>query len=179
MTISGAANHFHVPRKTLDDRIKVHMEHGSKPGRNPVLSAVKEDALVVYLLYMADLGCPLTRTLVKAFAWALARQSGNGDSFNAETGPREHWWTNFKSRHPEISLQICDMLECTRAKALNQVTVKEYFTLLSKTLAHGWANYGPPRSSHILTLFGEREYSRLGVLRGPYTQNQRNCNTYL
>ena len=53
------------------------MEHGSKPGRNPVLSAVEEDALVVYLLYMADLGFPLTRTMVKAFAWALVKWYGN------------------------------------------------------------------------------------------------------
>ena len=42
MTISAAANHFHVPRKTLDDRIKGHVEHGSKPGINSVLSAVEE-----------------------------------------------------------------------------------------------------------------------------------------
>ena len=54
---------------------------------------------------MADRGFPLTRTMVKAFAWALANQSGNGDRFNAETGPGEHWWTNFKSRHPEITLR--------------------------------------------------------------------------
>ena len=53
------------------------MEHGSKPARNPVLSAVEGDALVVNLLYMADLGFPLTRTLVKAFAWALAKWYGN------------------------------------------------------------------------------------------------------
>ena len=53
MTISGAANHFHVPRKTLDNRIKGRVAYGSKPGRNPVLSAVEEDALVVYLLCMA------------------------------------------------------------------------------------------------------------------------------
>ena len=134
MTISGAANHFHDPRKTLDDRIKGRVEHGSKPGRNPVLSAVKEDALVVYYLYMAGLGFSLTRTMVKAFAWTLAKRSGNGDHFNADTGPGEHWWTNFKSRHPEITLRRCDMLERTRAEALNQVTVNEYFTLLSKTL---------------------------------------------
>ena len=50
MTTYCAANLFHVPRKTLDDRIKGHVEHGSKPGRSPVLSAVEEDALVVYLL---------------------------------------------------------------------------------------------------------------------------------
>ena len=116
-TISGAANHFHVPRKTLDDRIKGHVEHGSKPGRNPVLSAGEGDALVVYLLYMADLGYPLARTMVKAFAWALAKRSGNGDRFNAETGPGKHWWTHFKSRHPEIILRRCDMLERTRAEA--------------------------------------------------------------
>ena len=43
MTISDAANHFHVPRKNFDDRIKGHVEYGSKPGRYPVLSAVEED----------------------------------------------------------------------------------------------------------------------------------------
>ena len=49
---------------------------------------------------MADRGFPLTRTMVKAFAWTLAKRSGNGDHFNAETGPGKHWWTNFKSGHP-------------------------------------------------------------------------------
>ena len=133
MTISGAANHFHVPRKTLDDRIKGHVEHGSKPGRYPVLSAVEED-LSVYILYMANLGFPLTRTTVKAFAWALAKRSGNGDCFNAATGSGEHWWTNFKSLHREIILRRCDMLERIHAEALNQVTVNEYFTPFSNTL---------------------------------------------
>ena len=90
--------------------------------------------LVVYLLYMADLSFPLTRTMVKAFAWALAKRSGNGDRLNAETGPGEHWWTNFKSLHPKIILRSCDMLERTCAEALNHVTVNKYFTLFSKTL---------------------------------------------
>ncbi len=95
---------------------------------------MEEDALVAYLLYMADRGFPLTRTMVKAFAWTLAKWSGNGDRFNAETGPGEHWWTHFKSFHPEITLRMWDMLERTHAEALNQVTVNEYLTLLSKTL---------------------------------------------
>ena len=42
MTISGASNHFYIPRKTLDDRVKGHVDHGSKLGRNSVLSAVEE-----------------------------------------------------------------------------------------------------------------------------------------
>ena len=32
MSISAASNLFSVPRKTLDDRIKGHIRHGSKPG---------------------------------------------------------------------------------------------------------------------------------------------------
>ena len=83
---------------------------------------------------MADLGFPLTRTMVKAFSWALAKRSGNGDRFNAVTGPGEHWWSNFKSLNPEIILRRCDMLERICAEALNQVTFNGYFTLFSKTL---------------------------------------------
>ena len=50
-----------------------------------------KNALVVYRLYMADRGLPLTRTMVRAFAWALAKRSRNGDHFNAETDLGEHW----------------------------------------------------------------------------------------
>ena len=84
MTLPRAATCFHLPRMTLDDRIMGHVEHSSKPGRNPVLSVVEEEALVVYLLYMADHGFPLTRTMVEAFAWAEVKRSGNGDCFNVE-----------------------------------------------------------------------------------------------
>ena len=56
MVLSRAAASLYVSRKILDDRIKGNVEHGSKPGINPVLSAVEENALVVYLSYMADHG---------------------------------------------------------------------------------------------------------------------------
>ena len=49
---------------------------------------MEEDALVVFLLYMADRGFPLTRTMVKAFAWALAKRSGNEDRFNVRLALR-------------------------------------------------------------------------------------------
>ena len=81
MALSCAATCLHVPRKTLDDSIKGHVEHGSMPGRNPVLSAVEENALVECLLYMADCGLPLTRTMVKTFVWTLAKRSGNEDTY--------------------------------------------------------------------------------------------------
>ena len=68
VTISEAAKKYNVPRKTLNDRIKERVEHGSRPGPSTVLTKEEEeeDGLVSYLAYMAQRGFPLTRTLTKA-----------------------------------------------------------------------------------------------------------------
>ena len=134
LTISKAAATFNVPRKTLDDRVKGLVKHGSKPGPPTALTSEQEDALEAYLFYMAEHGYPLTRTMVKAYGWAIAKRSGCGDRFNEEFGPGDHWWLNFKRRHPKITLRKVDMLERSRAEALNADIVDEYFKLLSKTL---------------------------------------------
>ena len=73
---------FHF--KTLDDWIKGHTVHGQIPSPKTALSAEKEKSLVNYLLYLADQGFPLTRTMVKAFAWEVAKKSGNEKRFNVE-----------------------------------------------------------------------------------------------
>ena len=79
----------------------------------------EEDALISYLIYMANCGFPLTRTMVKAFAWSIAKRSGKCDWFNLEYGPGEKWWTLFKQRHPQLALRRSDTLERSRAEALN------------------------------------------------------------
>ena len=89
MTIYSAAAKFKVPRKTLDDRVKGLVRHGTNPGPCTALTREQEDALVSYLFYMAERGYPLTRTMVKAYGWAIAKKSGNGDRFNEEFGPRD------------------------------------------------------------------------------------------
>ena len=75
-TITAAATQFSVPRKTLDDRIKGRVTHGSKPGVSTALTFIEEESLVSYLMYMANHGFPLTRTMVKAFAWSIAKRCG-------------------------------------------------------------------------------------------------------
>lgn len=130
MTVSAASKQFGVPRKTLDDRVKGHVQHGSKPGIGTVLSPEEENSLTEYLLYMAKCGFPLTRTMVKAFAWAIAKRAGKGDRFNADYGPTDHWWQLFKNRHPILTLRKSDNLERSRAEAFNPEIVKEYFQLL-------------------------------------------------
>lgn len=110
-SISAAAKMFNVPRKTLDDRVKGRIKHGSKPGVCTALTFIQEKSLVNYLLYMAERGFPLTRTMVKAFALAIAKRSGCAYRFNEELGPSDHWWQLFKKRHPIIRLRKADSLE--------------------------------------------------------------------
>ena len=76
-TISAAATQFSVPRKTLDNRTKGRVIHGSKPGVSTALTSIEEDSLISYLIHMANRGFLLTRTMVKAFAWSIAKEMWN------------------------------------------------------------------------------------------------------
>ena len=131
MSITEASRKHQVPRKTLDDRIKKKVVHGTQPGPSTAMTKEEEGALVSYLVYMAQQGFPLTRTLTKAFAIAI--QTGEESRFGKD-GPSEHWWTGFKRRQPELSLRKTDKLECSRADALNTEVVKDYFDLLGDIL---------------------------------------------
>ena len=86
---------YSVPPKTLDERIKKKAELGSRPGPSTVLTKEEDYGLVSYLAYMAQQGFPLTRTLTKFFAWAIAVRSRKADRFGKE-GPSENWWAGFR-----------------------------------------------------------------------------------
>ena len=134
ITVTAASHTFQVPRKTLDDRVKGRVVHRTDPGLRTVLSSEEEKSLTEYHLYMANCGFPLTRIMVKAFAWAIAKHSGNEKICNAEFGHGDHWWFLYKKRHSELPLQRIDSLQRSRAEAFNPHIVKEYFDLLNKTL---------------------------------------------
>ena len=78
MTIYSAAANFNVHRKTLDDRIKGLVRHGTNPGPSTALTSKQENALESYLFYMAEHGYPLTRTMVKAYGWAIVKGQAVG-----------------------------------------------------------------------------------------------------
>ena len=102
----------------IDVRMKGHVSHWKKPGVKTALTEEEESSLVQYLIYMAGRGFPLTRTMTKAFAWAVAKRSGNDSQFNKNDGPSEHWWQLFRHRHPQIRLHKSDNLERSCAEAL-------------------------------------------------------------
>ena len=54
LTASTSISSYNVPRKTLDDRVKNRVVHGTKPGRGTVLTCEEEEGLCNYLIYMAQ-----------------------------------------------------------------------------------------------------------------------------
>ena len=69
-----------------------------------------------------------------AFAWAIAKRAGTADRFNPEYGSGKHWWSNFRKRHPELTLRKSDKLDCCRAEPYSAEVVGEYFDLLENVL---------------------------------------------
>ena len=161
-TITAAATQFSVPRKTLDNRIKGRVTHGSKPGVSTALTSIEEESLVSYVIYMANRGFPLTRTMVKAFAWSIAKRCGTCDRFNTEYGPGEKWWTLFKQRHPQLALlhfrsdsdsdnndgSICTICGCNEPEGLGD----EIVFWIDCSICGEWA--------HNLCAFGKNSITR-------------------
>ena len=110
------------------------MEHGTRPGPRTALTKVEEDSLVSYLVYTSHRGFPLTRTMLKAYARAILKQSGSSSKFNPDLGPGDHWCSNFMSRHSHLSLRKVDSLDRDRAEAFNKDIVDKYFCLLGEKL---------------------------------------------
>ena len=154
-TVSGAAKQFHVPRETLDDRVRGRVRHGTNPGPCTALIVKEESALASYLLYMAERGFLLTTNMARAFAWAVLLRSGTQGHFNEESGPGKHWWQHFRACHPELTLRTADNLECSRANALTRDVVNNYLACLKNisTSSMHPVNFSPVMKPFYLLIF--------------------------
>ena len=97
---------------------------------------------------MAQGGFPLTRTLTKSFAWAIAVRSVKADCFGKE-GASENWWAGFRRQHPELTLRKADKLEQSRAESLNPEVVKQYFELLNEVMEKNKLKNSPPANLQL------------------------------
>jgi len=103
MKVAQAARHYAVPRKSLENRVKGRVVRGTVLGPCHLLDE-EESALVEYIKYMAKGGFPMSRKIVCAYTISIAKQNGRAARLNLETGPSIHWWSDFRKRHPELSL---------------------------------------------------------------------------
>ena len=132
LMVSAAAIKFSVPRKTLDDRIKGRIKHGSKAGVSTALSSIEEDSLVSYLIYIyGEPRLSLNTHRGKGLCLVNCQEMWTSNRFNSEYGPGEKWWVSFRQRHPQLALRRCDSLERSRAEALSPAIVNEYYGVWS------------------------------------------------
>jgi len=91
MKVAQAARHYSVSRKSLENRVKNRVIHGTAAsGPVRVLDKEEESALVEYIKYMAKGGFPMTRKIVCAYTFSIAKKNGRASRFNLETGPGIH-----------------------------------------------------------------------------------------
>ena len=133
MSLSKASRKFGVPRMTLADCVKGRIQLNAQWGHKPVLSADEEQALVVYIEYMANRGFLLTIGLIIGFAWCIAKTNGKAHAFK-KTGPTKQWWNGFKKRHPHLRLRRPDTLDRGRATMGNVWSLREYFSILKEVM---------------------------------------------
>ena len=66
LPVRKAAEHYDVPRSTLNDRIQGKVIHGSHSGPSRYLNDAKEEELVLFLLRSSSIGYPRFRNEVIA-----------------------------------------------------------------------------------------------------------------
>ena len=129
MPIQESARKYNVPASTLFRRVRGIVEMGCKPGPNPVLSTPVEDKLSNYLVEMADMGFGFSRHEVMRLAFQIADKSGIKHPFKNGAAGRK-WFAAFQSRHPNLTLRKPESLSYVRAKAVNPVTIQDFFAKL-------------------------------------------------
>lgn len=93
-----ASRLYNVPVETLRRRVTGKVDMECRPGPPTVLTQEEEDAIVRYLIEMADMGYGLTREVVTKMVYVYVSKCGRENPFKNETAGR---W-GFKSRHPNL-----------------------------------------------------------------------------
>ena len=117
---------------TLSDKVNNRCPN-KKSGRMTELTEEEEKSLKFYIEYMASINHPLSIPAVKAFAWSIVKKSQRPNRFNAETGPGDKWYNNFKKRN-DLTNRKPDNIARGRYRMTNFTVYEQHFTLLEKII---------------------------------------------
>ncbi|XP_067283522.1 uncharacterized protein [Pseudorasbora parva] len=127
-SVRSVSQKFGIPKSTLSDHKLGKSECGPHPNR--ALTLEEEESLVNYIVWMADHGFPLTRTIVKCLALEIIKESSRKTLVNLETGLSDNWWVRFKARHPDLTTRTPDSLDRARVLAATPEGIDNFFKLL-------------------------------------------------
>ena len=180
MGVKRAAEQHGVPLTTLRDRISGRVTHGTKPGPKPYLTQEEEKELGSFLKSCAEVGYGKTRRDVMHIVQRVATDRGVLKGNKLSSG----WWRRFLERQPYLSLRRGflerqpylslrrgDSTAHVRMDAVNEDTLKHYFSLLNDIMTEFDLHSKPsqiynvdesvipfdPRAPNIVTMKGTKK----------------------
>jgi len=131
MSQRHAVSVYHVPRSTLQDRIKNGTQVKPKLGRKPRLSLEDKHKLVDYACNRAQLGIGFGKKQFLQYAGDLARK--RKVSFKRGK-PSQKWWRLMKRRHASLVRRKTVGTATVRHRQMNKVYVGKYFKAVKDIL---------------------------------------------
>ncbi|CAH2003933.1 unnamed protein product [Acanthoscelides obtectus] len=148
-----ASTVFGVPRSTLKRRVQGKNKHAVENvkilgSRRPIFSPVQEAQLVQHILELENRFYGLTLRDVRKLAFQLAERNNIKHNFNKDTQMAgKAWASDFRKRHPELTLRSPEATSLARAQGFNKVSVTKYFDLLEEVRSK--TNYPPHRIFNV------------------------------
>lgn len=141
MTIREAAIAYGIPKSTLHDKttsIKSGKETLLEPKLGRFASTFPdayEEELVAHITDLANRCMPLSRKEFLKLAFDLAQHLKVPHQFNLSKGTAgKHFYYNFMSRHPDLSLRTPESTSLMRAVGFNKPQVDLFYTNLRKLM---------------------------------------------
>ena len=128
MSVRRAADAYHVPKSTLQDRLSGRVIFGAKSRPQKYLCDLEEEELVSFLIGSASIGFVRTRTQVLTIVQNVVTKK----AVNAVVC--HGWWESFKRRHSNITIRTAEHLSYCRAVASSPKVLDSYYDVLEQAL---------------------------------------------
>lgn len=127
-----AAKLFKVPRSTLQAKLTFVIPVEAARGPFPYLTYEEEKQIVEWILYYSNRGFPITKLMLQQNVQKIIIADNRKTPF-VNNKPGRTWYKSFMSRHPEISVRVCQNLNTSRVSATEEA-LKEWFRVVDLEL---------------------------------------------
>jgi len=128
----AVADHSGVPCSTLYHRAHGRQSIEAKAQAQQYLVPFEEQAVVKFILQMAELGTPVRIKYIPSIAFTATRHRSEAD--RPAEPPNKNWSKAFETRHPELRARKVRALDWNRHEKNIYHKIEHWFELIAKVL---------------------------------------------